>query len=151
MLCHCRPKLAISPLTRSFFNIWKWVFRDGSDRQTNKEIDGRTLRLYDWISLPADSVNMLLRVTSMTNYLTLGMPYWSIRLSYIETLWARRVGCSVPQPLCRCSGIPELSQTRTRQVSEQNEDNEGRLPGLLPCTTFEWGSVVASPSWREQC
>ena len=53
-MCHCRPKLAICPSTRSFFDLQKWVFRNGTDRQT----DRRTSQLYDWIGLGAESVIM---------------------------------------------------------------------------------------------
>ena len=54
-LCHCSPILAIRPLTRSFYDLRKKVFRDVTDRQTNKQTDGHSdsmTELAQW----ADSV-----------------------------------------------------------------------------------------------
>ena len=57
-LCHFMPKFAICPLTRSFFNLRKWVFRNGTHIQTDRQTDRRTSQLFDWIGLGADSVKI---------------------------------------------------------------------------------------------
>ena len=37
---YCWPILAIRPLTTGLHELRKWVFRDGADRQTNKQTGG---------------------------------------------------------------------------------------------------------------
>ena len=116
--------LAICPLTRSFHDLWKRVFCDATERQTDKQTGKLTLRLYNWIGPTAICFTVTIFLI-MTCY-QLHAPFFGSK---------------------RCLGGNTQAYPQTVQTVHFHE---GRTPFCTVCTQWGGNSLFAVSSANKQ-